>query len=345
MVLVQEQAEGKDVSAICVVEEGSEDQRFGEIAQHAYDLCRSGRLKLCGFPDFPAITRQLKEKADSSVDCSTLKVTAVVDGRLHILTTCIQKFLRDPELREEAEGLLRAHNKRFNPDAEDDMNTLDPTKKEDAEEDVASMVQRLTLPEAKDDEVKSGTALVINSMCQLLLGPAKDTLHLVVTERVALLPQRELFSFGGGTWRGGPEAQELLNMTECDYKYLVCSLKPTATIVVEKNLPEHLREFPVNTPMTVQAAERSFQDLGESKVTLMEMSPLLFILDTKRKKRSAKVTPRNFGASMCLTSLVASDALEIGWRMRPLDFLLVAHSLYLRQACAAGPKAPEVVYL
>lgn len=84
------------------------------IGQKAYSMCRSGSLKLPGFPEFEQVVNELKQKANS-VPTPEFQVCLPVPGALAIKQNLVDYWLGNDMFAVEMTSLVEAHNKKYNP--------------------------------------------------------------------------------------------------------------------------------------------------------------------------------------------------------------------------------------
>ncbi|CAL1136071.1 unnamed protein product [Cladocopium goreaui] len=163
--------------------------------------------------------------------------------------------------------------------------------------------------------------------------PAKRVKLETVTE------QELSCSFGGGEWRDGAEADEVLANAEGRWMSF-CATNMTLVLLERKGLPEHLASMDsLETVVTLQSLICDLQDLGEVKLELshhkmedtdwVNNKSLVFVLDQppqpqdpqkkkgKKIKGTVQISAKNFGSWMSVTKLkTAGDTVNIAWRVR-----------------------------
>lgn len=109
-----------DAKLFCatLVLDNSGSEIVGRLSNKVYELARSNKLELSGFPDFTPLVERLREGTSNAANPRQYRVCLQQGNKLKILESFAEKWTSTPSTAERATNLITDHNAQYNPDAE-----------------------------------------------------------------------------------------------------------------------------------------------------------------------------------------------------------------------------------
>ena len=112
----QDDTSGRRLLCASVVLDRAPDQLCERVANQVYEMCRTEKLRVVGFPSFNTVVNAIQTMCpdDSGKE---FQVTVRKHDRLVVLQAYAQKWM-ESEFKDETTSLIEAHNAEFNKDGE-----------------------------------------------------------------------------------------------------------------------------------------------------------------------------------------------------------------------------------
>jgi hypothetical protein len=215
-----------------------------KMGRLVFDMCRSGEMRLPGFPQFAEKLNELRAaESASQVSSLTYEVTTPMpDGCLVVLESLLDKWREDPELALVLDPILTDHNAEFNPHGHRSHSTTEeasPAKKPRTEEPPV-------LP-AADFQTSADFKAAFPDMTSFKEGatewcgsPGGGCVFFAGEQDVTLAADCERFSFGSGDWLEDADAADAMSDAEGRWLSFCLDLERSKVMLDPAQLPAHL---------------------------------------------------------------------------------------------------------
>ncbi|CAJ1357711.1 unnamed protein product, partial [Effrenium voratum] len=180
------------------------------IGTAVYEAARAGRLALEGWPAFDVLVSQLQEmgsQADMKAD--QYKVTSPLPcGSLVLVDSLYAKWLEQPRIAGPLQELITEHNNRFN---NENKRLADRSPEKDGEPPVKRLKLSFedTVTQETVDSLTQPITLQVSSAVKFIMSEADSSMY-AISEEAMTLVEKELFSFGSGSFSGGADAKTIM---------------------------------------------------------------------------------------------------------------------------------------
>eukprot|EP00435_Cladocopium_sp_Y103_P053758 s494_g17.t1 len=235
------------------------------VGQKAYSMCRSGSLKLPGFPSFESVVADLKKSANEA-DSPDFQVCVAVPNGLAIKQNLVDYWSGIDTFQLQVADLVEAHNKKYNPHG---------IKRGASDVAPAEGSSDWDMLKRTDVTFSGGWLSLSCGAFRLVYDPQQDSLWICGNDSkkrdsFEVKGPVELFGFGSGDFVEGPEAQDVQSdVTGRWLGYKVALASEFCILEPDRRLPQHIRALDIwGKVLTYKEAISELENAGEVNVKL-----------------------------------------------------------------------------